>query len=105
MTDLHEAAPPEGEAQGNADGLTGCVTVDGIEGKWARVELPDGTTEDWALASLPKGVKEGDVIRLEVTDGELDLEIDHAETKRRRQGAQDRLDTLNQTAPDGEITL
>ena len=39
------------------------VTVDGIEGKLARVELPDGTTEDWRLSSLPKGVKEGDVVR------------------------------------------
>jgi DnaJ-class molecular chaperone len=85
--------------------LGSTVVVDGIEGKWARVELPDGTTEDWALSSLPKGVKEGDVIRLEVTDGDLDLEIDHAETKRRRQGAQARLDALNGAASDGEITL
>jgi hypothetical protein len=85
--------------------LGGTVVVDGIEGKWARVELPDGTTEDWALSSLPQGVQEGDVIRLEVMDGDLDLEIDHAETSRRRQGAQARLDTLNQTAPGGEITL
>ena len=85
--------------------LGGTVVVDGIEGQWARIELPDGTTEDWALASLPYCAKEGDVIRLEVTDGDLDLEIDHAETKQRRQGAQARLDTLNQAAPDGEITL
>lgn len=85
--------------------LGGTVVVDGIEGQWARVELPDGTTEDWALSSLPKGVKEGDVIRLEVTDGDLDLEIDHEETRRRRQGAQARLDALNGAAPDGEITL
>jgi len=85
--------------------LGGTVVVDGIEGKWARGELPDGTTEDWLLASLPRGVKEGDVIRLEIMDGDLDLEIDHAETQRRRQGAQARLDNLNQTAPDGEITL
>ncbi len=85
--------------------LGGTVVVDGIEGQWARVELPDGTTEDWALASLPKGVKEGDVIRLEVTNGDLDLEIDQEETSRRRRGAQARLDTLNQAAPDGEITL
>lgn len=85
--------------------LGGTVVVDGIEGKWARVELPDGTTEDWSLASLPKGVKEGDVLRIEVTEGDFELEIDHAETQRRRQGAQARLDTLNQAAPDGEITL
>ncbi|WP_241899790.1 hypothetical protein [Deinococcus sp. UR1] len=29
------------------------VMVDGLEGRLARVELPDGTTEDWPLASLP----------------------------------------------------
>ena len=85
--------------------LGGTVVVDGIEGKWARVELPDGTTEDWLLASLPRGVKEGDVIGLTVVDGDVELEIDHAETQRRRQGAQARLDSLNQAAPDGEITL
>ena len=28
------------------------VTIDGIEGPLARVELPDGSTEDWSLASL-----------------------------------------------------
>ncbi|GHG39296.1 hypothetical protein [Deinococcus indicus] len=27
------------------------VTVDGLKGRLARVELPDGTTEDWPLAS------------------------------------------------------
>ena len=85
--------------------LSGTVVVDGIEGKWARVELPDGTTEDWSLASLPKGVKEGDVLRIEVTEGDFELVLDHAETQQRRQGAQARLDTLNQAAPDGEITL
>lgn len=105
MTDLHETALPDDGVPGDAERLTGHVTVDGIEGQWARVELPDGTTEDWALASLPKGVREGDVIRSEVVDGDLELEIDHAETSRRRQGAQARLDTLNQAAPDGEITL
>ena len=34
------------------------VTIDGIEGKHARVELPDGTTADWLLSILPEGVKE-----------------------------------------------
>ncbi|WP_022800973.1 DUF3006 domain-containing protein [Deinococcus ficus] len=85
--------------------LGGMVVVDSIEGQWARVELPDGTTEDWALSTLPKGVQEGDVIQMTVVDGDLELEIDHLETKQRRQGAQARLDTLNQAAPDGEITL
>ena len=48
---------------------------------------------------------EDDLRRELVRDVDLDLEIDHAETQRRRQGAQARLDTLNQAAPDGEITL
>ena len=44
----------------NEDPGVSHVTVDGIEGKMARVELPDGTTEDWHLASLPKRVKDGE---------------------------------------------
>ena len=85
--------------------LGGTVVVDGIEGKWARVELPDGTTADWSLASLPRGMKEGNVLRIVEVDGDFDLEFDHAETSRRRQRAQARLDTLSQTTPDGEIPL
>ena len=78
------------------------VTIDGIEGRLARVELPDGTTEDWSLASLPAGVREGDVVRLHVEGGDLEMEINHAETRRRRQGAQAQLDALNRPAPTGE---
>lgn len=85
--------------------LSGHVTVDGIEGKVARVELPDGTTEDWSLASLPKGVKEGDVVRVHVEDGDLEAEVDHAETRRHREKAQAKLDALNREPPVGEITL
>lgn len=85
--------------------LKGHVTVDGIEGRVARVELPDGTTEDWSLASLPKGVKEGDVVRVYVEDGDLEAEVDHAETRRHREKAQAKLDALNQEPPVGEITL
>ncbi|KQR00064.1 DUF3006 domain-containing protein [Deinococcus sp. Leaf326] len=78
------------------------VTVDGIEGRLARVELPDGTTEDWSLASLPTGVREGDVVRLHVEGGDLEMEIDHAETAQRRQGAQAQLNALNRPASVGE---
>ena len=85
--------------------LKGHVTVDGIEGRVARVELPDGTTEDWSLASLPKGVKEGDVVRVHVEGGDLEAEVDHAETKRRREKAQAKLDALNREPPAREITL
>lgn len=81
------------------------VTIDGIEGQMARVELPDGTTEDWRLASLPRGVKEGDVVRIDVQGGDVNLEIDHEETDRRHALGQRQLDSLNAAAPDGDIDL
>lgn len=94
MTDVkHETAPLPTEH----------VTVDGIEGKHARVELPDGTTADWLLSTLPEGVKEGDVLAIK-EDGDS-IEIDQATTKERRQQAQEKLEALNQTAPRREITL
>ncbi|OLV16874.1 DUF3006 domain-containing protein [Deinococcus marmoris] len=81
------------------------VIIDGIEGKVARVELPDGTTEDWRLSSLPKGIKEGDVIQIDVQGGDVDIEIDHDETDRRHALGQRQLDSLNAKAPDGDIDL
>lgn len=79
--------------------------VDGIEGRLVRVELEDGQTVDLPLSSLPRGVREGDVLQMIEEDGDFTLEIDHAETARRRAGAQAGLDALNQAAPDGEINL
>ncbi|MDV6376390.1 DUF3006 domain-containing protein [Deinococcus arenicola] len=81
------------------------IIVDGIEGKYARVELPDGTTEDWSLANLPRGVKEGDVIHIDVQGGDVEMEVDHAETDRRRTGAQEQLTALNAQAPTGDLDL
>ncbi|QFP78567.1 DUF3006 domain-containing protein [Deinococcus sp. AJ005] len=81
------------------------VTIDGIEGQVVRVELPDGTTQDWRLSSLPKGVREGDVIRIDVQGGDVDIEIDHEETDRRLALGQRQLDSLNAKAPDGDIDL
>ncbi len=71
----------------------------------ARVELPDGTTEDWRLTALPKGAKEGDVIRINVKGGDTEIEIDHGETDRRRNSAQTELLTLNAKSPQGDIDL
>lgn len=79
------------------------VTVDGIEGKYARVELPDGTTADWLLSTLPEEVKEGDLLTVK-DDGET-IEIDHTETRQRRERAQSKLEALNKAGLDGEITL
>lgn len=70
-----------------------------------QVEVLDGTTADWDLASLPRGVREGDVVRLHVEDGDLEIEIDHEETNRRRGEAQAQLDALNRPMPGGEIDL
>lgn len=81
------------------------VVIDGIEGHLARVELPDGGTEDWRLSSLPKGVKEGDVIRIDVQGGDVDIKIDHEETDRRHAQGQRQLDALNAATPDGDINL
>lgn len=81
------------------------VVVDAIEGKYARVELPDGTTEDWSLASLPEGVKEGDVVRVQESGGDFEMEVDRAETEQRRSTAQRKLEALNQDAPTEEINL
>lgn len=79
------------------------VTIDAIEGKYARLELPDGTTADWLLSSLPDGVQEGDI--LAVSDEGNCIEIDHAETQNRKAQAQAKVEALNQAVPSGEITL
>ena len=81
------------------------VTIDGIEGEYARVELPDGTTEDWHLDGLPEGVQEGDIVRVRAAEGTLEMQIDHEETELRRAQAQQRLDAFNAAAPTGEIDL
>ena len=81
------------------------VTVDGLEGEYARVELPDGTTEDWLLRDLPDGVREGDVLTVRAGDEGFELELDHEQTKQRRAHAQTQLDALNSAAPSGEIDL
>jgi hypothetical protein len=87
------------------DVLTATWVVDGLEGRLARVELEDGQTVDLSLASLPRGVKEGDVLRMQLEGGDFTLEIDPVETARRQAGAQAQLDALNQAAPSGEIDL
>lgn len=79
------------------------VIVDGIEGNYARVELPDGTTADWLLSTLPDGLKEGDV--LAINDHGESIEIDHQETRRRQGKAREALEALNEGAPAGDISL
>lgn len=81
------------------------IIVDGLEGRLARVELPDGTTEDWPLASLPRGVQEGSVVRVKVTEGDLEVEVDYGATQARREQAQRTLIALNAAGPSGEIEL
>lgn len=81
------------------------VTIDGIEGDYARVELPNGTTEDWHVRDLPEGAKEGDVLQVHHAHGRLVIRIDHEETQVRRAQAQQELTALNSAAPAGEIDL
>lgn len=94
--------------QENADSpdvLTATWVVDGLEGRYARVEIEAGQTVDMSLASLPRGVREGDVLRVHVEGGDFTLEIDEGETARRRASAQTELDALNRASPTGEIDL
>ena len=81
------------------------LIIDGIEGQVARVELPDGSTEDWSLAALPAGVTEGDVIVIHADGGDFDIEVDHQATLQRRHEAQRQLDALNAEGPQGDLTV
>jgi len=85
--------------------LTGTLIVDAIEGRYARVEREDGARENWTLASLPCGVQEGDVIRLHVEGGDLEMDIDREATRRRRKQAQSQLNALNKADRAGKIDL
>lgn len=85
--------------------LSRTLTVDAVEGRVARVEREDGTTEDLSLAALPRGVREGDVLRVHALGGDLSIEIDHAATRERRRSAQAQLDDLNRASPAGDINL
>lgn len=58
--------------------------IDALEGRLAGVELEDGEIVELSLASLPPGAREGAVLRMEEDGGDFTLEIDHAETARRR---------------------
>jgi len=92
-------------APGDAAPRSSHVTIDGLEGAFARVELADGTLEDWRLEELPVGVKEGDVLEVRLRGGERHVRVDHGETRRRRASARQALTALNQDAPTGEIDL
>ncbi|UBV45182.1 DUF3006 domain-containing protein (plasmid) [Deinococcus taeanensis] len=81
------------------------VTIDGIEGAFARVELADGTLADWRLEELPVGVKEGDVLEVRLRGGERHVRVDRGETRRRKASARQALTALNEGAPTGEIDL
>lgn len=94
-----------GEGMSEEQPQTALWVVDALEGHLARVELEDGQFVDLPLVSLPLGVREGDVLRFGEAGGDFTLEIDHAETARRRTEAQTQLDALNMTAPGGEIEL
>lgn len=81
------------------------VTVDGLDGRVARVHLPDGAVAVWSLASLPRSVREGDVVRLTVTAGDLDVEIDPARTREGQADARGARGARNATGPTGGVGL
>lgn len=95
-------------AEGGGGSPPGMV-VDRIEGDFAVVELTGGPTLDLPLWMLPDGVREGDVIRTRLADlagvRRIDLEIDRAETDRRRALAAESLSRLQSRDPGGDIVL
>ncbi|EYB69566.1 hypothetical protein DEIPH_ctg004orf0080 [Deinococcus phoenicis] len=81
-------------------------TVDGIEdgpqGRVARIEREGGLTFDLPLHVLPPGVREGDVLALLDGPGSVTVQVLPAETRARRERAQQRLEALNRLPEDGE---
>lgn len=74
------------------------LIIDRFEGNWAVLELPDGTTFSFPRHLLPSEVKEGDVLK-------LDISIDKEETEKRRKQAQRLLDELKSQDKGGDIEL
>ncbi|GGO22375.1 DUF3006 domain-containing protein [Deinococcus humi] len=69
------------------------VVIESIAGHFARVVLSDGTPADWRLSSLPAGVKEGDIVLIDVRSGDVEMEVGYRATERRR--AQRQTDSFN----------
>ena len=62
------------------------LIIDRIEGDWAVIEYR-GTTFNFPRSLLPQDVKEGDVITMNIS-------VDHAVTKERRQKAEEMMKGL-----------
>ncbi|GGO40783.1 DUF3006 domain-containing protein [Deinococcus humi] len=60
------------------------VVIESIAGHLAHVVLSDGTPADWRLSSLPAGVKEGDIVLIDVQGGDVEMEVGHRTGERRR---------------------
>lgn len=83
--------------------------LDGLEdtpqGRMARLERADGEMVVLPATVLPDHAREGDVLELTPgPDGDV-LKAAPAETRRRRDAAQERLNALNRPALTGEIDL
>jgi hypothetical protein len=83
--------------------------IDRIEGEWAVIDRPDGTSFDLPRWMLPDGCREGDVLRVAVgRDGAAAtwrIERDEAETARRLEKARRELEELRRRDPGGDIKL
>lgn len=74
------------------------VTVDRIEGEWAVLESPAGTTFDVPVELLPEGTAEGDVL----TWG---LQPDPEGTAARRERLAERFRQLTEEDDGGDLSL
>lgn len=86
------------------------LVVDRVEGAFAAVELPGRGVVDLPVDWLPVGAKEGDVLRLSISDTpegarRLELALDQDDTRATREDAAARLQRLRERDPGGDLEL
>ena len=74
------------------------VTIDRFESQWAVLETPDGKSLNYPRNLLPKGVKEGDVL-------DLNIEIDQKATEKRMNNVKGLIEDLKRSDEGGDIQL
>lgn len=82
--------------------------VDRIERKRVVVIGDDGNRREVSRDELPAQLREADVVRVPLAEGELDwasARVDRDETERRRREAQRLLDRLRKRDPGGDVEL
>jgi hypothetical protein len=82
--------------------------VDRLQRKFVVVVGDDDETREVSREVLPAQLREGDVLRVPLVQGELDWAsawVDEDETERRRREAQQLLDRLRRRDPGGDVEL